>query len=162
MYPYSCVPLLCFQMRMRSTCWWTGSLSSMRNICWYDGRLSWSTRTYETAATGHKAESMPIGCFYFTIKAPCVTCRGICWQKLTIIFITLFSLVYNHMKLKCCSLQGEAAEPGREANRRGVRAEVSPQQARSGFVRSWKTWKSHGILKWSFPGLEKSWNKLKS
>jgi len=31
-----------------------------------------------------------------------------------------------------------------------------------GFLRSWKTWKSHGILKWSFPGLEKSWNKLKS
>jgi len=30
------------------------------------------------------------------------------------------------------------------------------------FVRSWKTWKSHGILKWSFPGLEKSWKKLKS
>jgi len=27
------------------------------------------------------------------------------------------------------------------------------------FVRSWK---SHGILKWSFPGLEKSWKKLKS
>jgi len=33
---------------------------------------------------------------------------------------------------------------------------------RPGFVRSWKTWKSHGILKWSFPGLEKSWKKLKS
>jgi len=32
----------------------------------------------------------------------------------------------------------------------------------TGFVRSWKTWKSHGILKWSFPGLEKSWKKLKS
>jgi len=32
----------------------------------------------------------------------------------------------------------------------------------SGFVRSWKTWKSHGILKWLFPGLEKSWKKLKS
>jgi len=29
----------------------------------------------------------------------------------------------------------------------------------SGFVRSWKTWESHGILKWSFPGLEKSWQK---
>jgi len=25
-----------------------------------------------------------------------------------------------------------------------------------------ETWKSHGILKWSFPGLEKSWRKLKS
>jgi len=24
----------------------------------------------------------------------------------------------------------------------------------AGFLRSWKTWKSHGILKWSFPGLE--------
>jgi len=32
----------------------------------------------------------------------------------------------------------------------------------TGFIRSWKTWKSHGILKWSFPGLEKSWKKLKS
>jgi len=32
----------------------------------------------------------------------------------------------------------------------------------SGFVRSLKTWKSHGILKWSFPGLEKSWKKFKS
>jgi len=32
----------------------------------------------------------------------------------------------------------------------------------AGFVRSWKTWKSHGILKWSFPGREKSWKKLKS
>jgi len=32
----------------------------------------------------------------------------------------------------------------------------------TGFVRSWKTWKSHGILKWSIPGLEKSWKKLKS
>ncbi|TNN36584.1 hypothetical protein EYF80_053241 [Liparis tanakae] len=32
----------------------------------------------------------------------------------------------------------------------------------SGVVGSWKTWKSHGILKWSFPGLEDSWNKLKS
>jgi len=31
-----------------------------------------------------------------------------------------------------------------------------------GFVRSWKTWKSHGIVKWSFQGLEKSWKKLKS
>jgi len=31
-----------------------------------------------------------------------------------------------------------------------------------GFVRSWKTWKSHGILKWSFPSLEKSWKKRKS
>jgi len=30
------------------------------------------------------------------------------------------------------------------------------------FVQSWKTWKSHGILKSSFPGLEKSWKKLKS
>jgi len=29
----------------------------------------------------------------------------------------------------------------------------------AGFVRSWKTWKSHGILKWSFPALEKSWKK---
>jgi len=29
----------------------------------------------------------------------------------------------------------------------------------TGFVWSWKTWKSHGILKWSFPGLEKSWEK---
>jgi len=29
----------------------------------------------------------------------------------------------------------------------------------TGFVRSWKTWKSQGILKWSFPGLEKSWKK---
>jgi len=29
----------------------------------------------------------------------------------------------------------------------------------TGLVRSWKTWKSHGILKWSFPGLEKSWKK---
>jgi len=29
----------------------------------------------------------------------------------------------------------------------------------SGFGRSWKTWKSHGIFKWSFPGLEKSWKK---
>ncbi len=26
-----------------------------------------------------------------------------------------------------------------------------------GFVRSWKTWKSHGILKPHFPGLEKFW-----
>jgi len=32
----------------------------------------------------------------------------------------------------------------------------------TGFVRSWKTWKCHGILKRSFPGLEKSWKKLKS
>jgi len=32
----------------------------------------------------------------------------------------------------------------------------------AGLVRSWKTWKSHGILKWSLPGLEKSWKKLKS
>jgi len=32
----------------------------------------------------------------------------------------------------------------------------------TGFVRSWKTWKSHGILKWTFPGLEKSWKILKS
>ncbi|TNN21910.1 Ribonucleoprotein PTB-binding 2 [Liparis tanakae] len=32
----------------------------------------------------------------------------------------------------------------------------------AGFVRSWKTWKSHGILKWSFPGLEKSRKKIKS
>jgi len=32
----------------------------------------------------------------------------------------------------------------------------------TGFGRSWKTWESHGILKWSFPGLEKSWKKLKS
>jgi len=29
----------------------------------------------------------------------------------------------------------------------------------SGFVRSWKTWKSHGIFKWLFPGLEKSRKK---
>ncbi|TNN69485.1 Myosin-10 [Liparis tanakae] len=35
------------------------------------------------------------------------------------------------------------------------------KESKSGFVRSWKTWKSHGILKWSFPGLEKSWKKLK-
>ncbi len=28
---------------------------------------------------------------------------------------------------------------------------------KSGFVRSWKTWKSHGILKPHFPGLEKFW-----
>ncbi len=27
----------------------------------------------------------------------------------------------------------------------------------TGFVRSWKTWKSHGILKPQFPGLEKFW-----
>jgi len=27
--------------------------------------------------------------------------------------------------------------------------------ALAGFDRSWKTWKSHGILKWLFPGLEK-------
>jgi len=33
------------------------------------------------------------------------------------------------------------------------------QVGSTGFVRSWKTWKSHGILKWSFPGLEKSWRK---
>jgi len=33
---------------------------------------------------------------------------------------------------------------------------------KAGFVRSGKTWKSHGILKWSFPGLEKSRKKLKS
>jgi len=32
----------------------------------------------------------------------------------------------------------------------------------TGFVRSWKTWKSHGISKWSFPGLEKSREKIKS
>jgi len=32
----------------------------------------------------------------------------------------------------------------------------------TGFLRSWKTWESHGILKWSFPGLEQSWKKLKS
>jgi len=25
---------------------------------------------------------------------------------------------------------------------------------------SWKTWKIHGILKWSFPGLENSWKNL--
>jgi len=30
----------------------------------------------------------------------------------------------------------------------------------TGFVRSWKTWKSHGIFKLSFPGLEKSWKKI--
>jgi len=29
-----------------------------------------------------------------------------------------------------------------------------------GFLRSWKTWKSHGILKWLFPGLEKFLKKL--
>ena len=28
----------------------------------------------------------------------------------------------------------------------------------TGFPRSWKTWKSHGILKSNFPGMEKSWN----
>jgi len=44
-----------------------------------------------------------------------------------------------------------------EANRCSAAAFLS-----AGFVRSWKTWKSHGILKWSFPGLEKSWQKLKS
>jgi len=32
----------------------------------------------------------------------------------------------------------------------------------SGFLRSWKTWKSHGILKWLFPGLEKFFKKIKS
>jgi len=42
------------------------------------------------------------------------------------------------------------------------RAAFSLFRFHSGFVRSWKTWKSHGILKWSFPGLEKSWKKVKS
>jgi len=37
----------------------------------------------------------------------------------------------------------------------------NPSRA-SGFLRPWKTWTSHGVLKWSFPGLEKSWKKLKS
>jgi len=31
--------------------------------------------------------------------------------------------------------------------------------ATAGFVQSWKSWKSHGILKWLFPGLEKSLKK---
>ncbi len=31
----------------------------------------------------------------------------------------------------------------------------------AGFVRSWKTWKSHGILKLQFPGLEKFWKTNK-
>jgi len=29
-------------------------------------------------------------------------------------------------------------------------------RSQPGSVRSWKTWKSHGILKWLFPDLEKS------
>jgi len=32
----------------------------------------------------------------------------------------------------------------------------------SGSVRSWKTWKSHGICKWLFPGLEKVMEKKKN
>jgi len=32
----------------------------------------------------------------------------------------------------------------------------------AGFVRSWKTWKSHGIYKCLLPGLEKSWGGEKS
>ncbi len=35
----------------------------------------------------------------------------------------------------------------------------SVNEAITGFVRSWKTWKSHGILKPHFPGLEKFWKK---
>jgi len=33
---------------------------------------------------------------------------------------------------------------------------------KTGFVRSWKTRKSHAILKWLFPGLEKSFENIKS
>jgi len=40
--------------------------------------------------------------------------------------------------------------------------EPTSREVNAGLVRSWKTWKSHGILKWSFPGLEKSWKKIKS
>ena len=45
-------------------------------------------------------------------------------------------------------------------NVRLATVKVSNQYA--GFVRSWKTWKSHGILKWLFPGLEKCLKKIKS
>jgi len=32
----------------------------------------------------------------------------------------------------------------------------------AGFLRSWKTWKSHGVFKWLFPGLEKSLKKTET
>ena len=34
------------------------------------------------------------------LKEQCVGLRGLCWQKLNIKFITIFSLVYNHLKLR--------------------------------------------------------------
>jgi len=42
-----------------------------------------------------------------------------------------------------------------------VRGNVACEREVTGFTRSWKTWKSYGILKWLFPGLEKTFKKIK-
>lgn len=88
------IGLCVLQMRMRSTCWWTGSHSSTRNTFWCAEKLSWSTRQCHAIMFTHAS-----GLLLCVLKA---------------------ANVWN--------LQGQAAESGREAGRRGVRAEVSSQQ----------------------------------
>jgi len=50
----------------------------------------------------------------------------------------------------------------RHSNMRPLGKNPAPlgYQTSAGFTRSWKTWKSHGILKWLFPGLEKTLKEI--
>jgi len=68
-----------------------------------------------------------------------------------------FMQVRNSPRVLSLVVRGDASRPLR-LSAAALRFILSA----GGFVRSWKTWKRHGILKWSFPGLEKSWKKLKS
>jgi len=49
-----------------------------------------------------------------------------------------------------------------DAGKKTGRSFLMSLQREAGFLRSWKTWKSHGILKWLFPGLQKFLKKIKS
>ncbi len=95
-------------------------------------------------------------------------CQLVCTWVCMCVYMTIFLFIYSWLVLIIALMVSMTWSRGLKSRQGWTRTHQfvhwwgdaslnHPQHIHPGFVRSWKTWKSHGILKPHFPGLEKFW-----